>query len=308
MSESRQVPVPPIRVALYGALCASGLGALIMVGNLLVRGDAGLEPDMYLGMAVSWITSLLVDAWVSFVMLSQIQRHARRGMLNRPWLAIVGFGLLAVGVRYLWFMLHHFLIANFLQNAMEYLDSTLFNFLNVLVWEGFELVSTFLCALLALKMGGRREAEGATPASGSLATWVVQALTLSCGLYFIVSLLAGQSAMQIARYGMDSMLVMQLMTNVVPLCVALVLGCCIYACWPRRLQQASGWGLYLWGALLGCLGSLPAVAIAAAGILFFGIYTEWLGYAVWPVYAVGVAMLAVIIGWCWRDRTATLTD
>jgi len=308
MPESSLPPVPRIQIALYAVLCSTGLSALILAGNLLFRGHAGIEPDMYLGMAVSWITSLLVEAWVSFVMLSQIQRHMRRGTLNLPWLAIVGFGLLAVGVRYLWFMLHHFLIANFLQNATEYLDSTLFNFLNVLVWEGFELVSTFLCALFALLMGGRREVEGDAPVAGSLATWVVQALTLSCGLYFVVSLLAGQSAMQIARYGLDSMLVMQLVTNAMPLCVALMLGCCIYACWPRRLQQASGWGLYLWGALLGCLGALPAVAIAAAGILLFGIYAEWLGYAVWPVYAVGVAMLAVIIGWCWRDRAATPAD
>lgn len=303
MPEFRFLPVPRIQVALYAVLCATGLSALVLACNLLFRGHAGIEPEMYLGMAVSWICSLLAEAWIAFVALSQIQRHLRYGAATRPWLVIVGFGVSVVVVRYLWFMLHGFLITRFLQDVLEYFTSSLFSLLDVSLIQGFEILSTLLCALLAVKIGGRRESAEADVAAGSLATGAVQALTLCCGLYLGVSVFANVGTLHFSRYGMDSMLTMQIVTYLVPLCFALVLGCGVYACWPHRLKQASGWGLYLWGALLGCLGGLPAGVFAALGALLFGVYTEWLGYVIWPVYAVSIVLLAAIVGLCFRSRS-----
>lgn len=297
MPESVLPPLPRIRIALWTCLGTFVLSAVLMAASVFAGQLPALADTQYLALAVLWLVSLLSASGIAFVALCQVQRHLRCVAPQRPVVLGIVFVLCFVVARFVWAMLYNLLATHLLSAG----GAMLFGAVVSWVGQGFAQIATLLCAVIAVLAGGRREGDGAV--AGGRATWVVQALTLSAGLYLMTDLigdLAGR--LNLFHFSLDSVVLQQFVSRLVPLCVAVVLGGGVYACWPRRLQQAAGWSLYLGGLLLGVAGTLPVGALFLLGYASLGRYSDLLGWATWPAYILGVLVVAILIGWVGRER------
>lgn len=262
----------------------------------------GDDQDTVLGLAVIGGHALLVDFLVALVMLVQVQRHARRGEPRNPWKMIVIFAVLDVGLRHGWGRLVGFVSAHLPGTLPGFYPAVLRMFSEGVLAPVVLMILTLLSALIAVRASGRVVTGPPAPVAGDRAARCVQALTLCCSLNFVVSLFSSIGAASVVRTGIESMFLYQVLTRVIPLAMSLLLGFAIYVCWPRRLQQASGWALFLLGWIPGFVAVLPAFLVYVLSLLMGGGVMAWLGYGVWPVYAVAAALVAAIVGGFGRGR------
>lgn len=303
MPESKLLPAAPVALALSASLCAFGLCLAEFVVNAFARSRSGPELEYFMASLVSGGFTLVAQAWLNFVLLAQFGRHLCRDAGGQPWRLVVIFALLFGGFRYLsWQVV--LLVFMHGRETWPALFASAWSSVMLngafLVWD---LAGAALCAWLAWMLGAR---PAVVPAqAGTAATtgvWAMQALTLGCGMFFFTQLVAQLPVLGLGVDMNPSAAMRALVREGVPLLVALPLGLLVYACWPRRLQCAAGWTLFVLGWLVCLLSAVPSLGLLL-GLVFSGLLSatfSW--YLLWLVYVFGLMIFAAFFGLLGRGR------
>jgi len=297
--------MPRIQPALYASLS-------VLVVNLLLCGWSMFQyrlPQtggyLFASMLIQQFASLLCMAGMVYVVPCQLQRLMRRPALKRPTLFVVVFCVLMVILISVKNIFFGDLVMILMGNASAESRSILLTGISALVGEGVVLVITLLSAVIALLVAGRRDAPEMD--AGQVATWIVQALTVAVGMSVTNGIVGVLSLGSFMGAGMNSPSQVNVLSCLVPLFVAVLAGGGVYACWPRRLQQASGWALLLWGAGVGLVGTAGAAMVGVLAMLQeIGGGASWFSLLVWPAYVLCCVVAAALAGWIRRERRAVV--
>lgn len=301
MPESPRIPFQNVLPALYASIAIFIVEGLLH-GYFLFNMDLpDQEHAFYLALGINWAVSLVFSLALHFSVLCQMQRHLRMGPPRRPLVLAALFALLSIGSSLLWMVLNRYALGH----LMELFWSAGHNELGYVVQIGmgtaFSLGSLLVCAGVATLAGGK--GNPSLPGASAAASWIVQALTLSCGLYLIVEIVINIANFSGGGLDLESSVVQALVTSVLPLGVTLAMGIAIYACWPARLRHTAGWALYLLGTFMAFLAMVPPAAFAAVEfVLHWGRDLGWVSFAVWPLYALCLVLIATLIGGFFRTR------
>jgi len=299
MSESTRLPFQSVLPALYASIVIFIVGGLLDGYFLFSMNMPDPEHGRYLAWGISWGTSLVFCLALNFIVLCQMQRHLRMGPPRHPLVMAALFTLLSIGTSQLWMVINRHIIVRVLEMFWSAGHSELGYVLQILIGTAFTLGGTLFCAGIAVLAGGKGDTS--RPLAGAAATWIVQALTLSCGLYLIVEIVINIAIFSGLGLYMDSSVAEAVVTRVLPLGIVLAMGIVIYACWPARLKQTAGWALYPLGSFMAFLAMVPPAAFAAVEfVLHWGRNVGWINFAVWPIYALCLVLIATLIGWFFR--------
>lgn len=303
MPDSAQPPFQRVLPALAASLVIFVVKVLINGYNLFHMDLSRSENDLYLIFGISWGTALLFECALNFAVLCQMQRHLRMGPPRRPLVMAATFTVLTVAGTVLWMFIYRQITSLLIsQDSVSGFRGIVFT-IELLLGIGFTLVSTLVWAWISVLAGGRANPDtpAASPA-GPASTWIVQALTLICGLHLLSGFVTNAASfMPGSHFG--SPIQQLVLTRVLPMLLDILIGVGIYALWPRRLQQLSGWALYLLGVFLAFVSVMPPAAFVVIETLLHMYHSvTWPALLAGPFYILCLLLLATITGLLFRTR------